>query len=135
MCHSFSTVDRKRADEEKSQINLLIINSFVFDDQWMDNILPTPDVCPQIIIRPHAKDKPECNGRIQAQQGGDVFCYPKMIGEWGSAHMKYIWVRASQRREEQLSTDHRRSGTRPVGCASWSLRPILCRMIGNLSRT
>ena len=78
---------------QKSEISFLILNSFVLDDQWLDTLLPTPDVCPQILIRPHPKDKPDWNGKCQAQEGGDVFVYPKMMGDWGSAHMKFLWVR------------------------------------------
>ena len=29
---------------------------------------------------------------VQVMPSGELFVYPKMIGEWGSAHMKFIWV-------------------------------------------
>lgn len=77
---------------QQSQVSLIILSSFVIDDEWLSTVIPSPDRCPTIMVRPHPKDQPTWNGKVQAQPTGEVFCYPRMIGEWGSAHMKYFWV-------------------------------------------
>jgi tyrosyl-DNA phosphodiesterase-1 len=68
---------------QKSQISLLILNSFVVDDNWLSTILPDPLSVPQIIIRPHPKAEPTWNGKVQAQPSGEVWCYPRMNGDFG----------------------------------------------------
>ncbi|WWC88676.1 uncharacterized protein L201_003589 [Kwoniella dendrophila CBS 6074] len=77
-----------------SQISLIIMSSFVIDDQWImnKNILPPPEEVPTIIIRPHPKDKQEYNGKIQLHPNGEMWVFPRMISGFGSAHMKYFWI-------------------------------------------
>jgi tyrosyl-DNA phosphodiesterase-1 len=58
--------------------------SFVIDNEWLDTILPPPDKVPTIVIRPHPRENhPAWNGKVQAQPTGDVYCYPRMVGDWG----------------------------------------------------
>ncbi|WWD04867.1 hypothetical protein V865_002938 [Kwoniella europaea PYCC6329] len=77
-----------------SQISLIIMSSFVIDDQWVmgKNILPPPEQVPTIVVRPHPKDKPDYNGKIQLHPNGEMWVYPKMTTGFGSAHMKYFWI-------------------------------------------
>lgn len=78
---------------QKSEIALLILSSFVLDDEWLAGKLPGPDQTPTIMVRPPPREKfAEWNGKIQAQPAGEVYAYPRMIGEFGSAHMKFAWV-------------------------------------------
>lgn len=78
---------------QRSEISLLIMSSFVLDDEWLQGKLPDPDVTPTIVIRPAPREKHfEWNGKTQVQPSGEVFCFPTMIGEYGSAHMKFCWV-------------------------------------------
>jgi hypothetical protein len=72
------------ANEQHSEIALLIMCSFVIDDQWLNTILPPPELVPTILIRPHAKENhPGHNGKVQVQINKEVWCYPRMMGEWG----------------------------------------------------
>ncbi|WRT67770.1 uncharacterized protein IL334_004743 [Kwoniella shivajii] len=77
-----------------SQIALIIMSSFVIDDQWVleQNILPPPEDVPTITVRPHPKDKQEYNGKIALQPNGEMWVYPRMTTGFGSAHMKYFWI-------------------------------------------
>ncbi|WVF69182.1 hypothetical protein IAT40_003957 [Kwoniella sp. CBS 6097] len=77
-----------------SQIALVIVSSFVIGDQWLldANILPPPEVVPTMTVRPHRKDQPEYNGKIELKSNGEMWVYPKMTTGFGSAHMKYFWI-------------------------------------------
>ncbi|OCF43592.1 hypothetical protein I317_02610 [Kwoniella heveanensis CBS 569] len=77
-----------------SQIALVIVSSFVIEDQWLldANILPPPEVVPTMTVRPHRKDQPEYNGKIELKANGEMWVYPKMLTGFGSAHMKYFWI-------------------------------------------
>ncbi|WVQ96684.1 hypothetical protein IAU59_003790 [Kwoniella sp. CBS 9459] len=77
-----------------SQIALVIVSSFVIDDQWLldANILPPPEVVPTMTVRPHRKDQPEYNGKIELKANGEMWVYPKMLAAYGAAHMKYFWI-------------------------------------------
>ncbi|WWC70762.1 uncharacterized protein I206_104713 [Kwoniella pini CBS 10737] len=88
------TFSPKQVIGTHSQISLIIMSSFVIDDQWiMDKgILPPPEDVPTIVVRPHPKDKQEYNGKIQSYPNGEIWVYPKMINYHGSAHMKYFWI-------------------------------------------
>ncbi|KAK8858572.1 hypothetical protein IAR55_002801 [Kwoniella newhampshirensis] len=92
------TMDRtfspKQIVGKHSEISLIIMSSFVIDDQWIGDqaILPPPEVVPTIVVRSHLRDKPEHNGKIELQVNGELWVYPKMVGGWGSAHMKYFWI-------------------------------------------
>ncbi|KAK4689554.1 tyrosyl-DNA phosphodiesterase 1, partial [Tremellales sp. Uapishka_1] len=81
---------------DKSQIALIIICAFVLDDEWLEDILPSPEVVPRVMIRPQPSDKQaEWNGKVQAQVNGEVRCYPQMMTGYmqnGSAHMKFAWI-------------------------------------------
>jgi tyrosyl-DNA phosphodiesterase-1 len=69
---------------QTSQISLIIMCSFVLDSAFLDSILPPPDQVPTIVIRPHPREHhPAWNGKVQAQPTGEVFCYPRMVGEYG----------------------------------------------------
>jgi hypothetical protein len=58
--------------------------SYVIDDEWLKTILPPPELVPTVLIRPHPKDKhDQFNGKVQAQDNGEVWSYPKMVGEFG----------------------------------------------------
>lgn len=58
--------------------------SFVIDDQWLNTILPPPELVPTVLIRPHSKEKHAAfNGKCQVQENKEVWCYPKMNGEFG----------------------------------------------------
>lgn len=57
--------------------------SFVIDDQWLNTILPPPELVPTILIRPHDKEKPAFNGKCQVQDNQEVWCYPRMMGSFG----------------------------------------------------
>jgi len=73
-----------RTDEQKSEISLLIMCSFVIDDEWLNTILPPPELVPTILIRPHDKEKnPGHNGKCQVQDNQEVWCYPRMMGGFG----------------------------------------------------
>nr|XP_031864193.1 uncharacterized protein CI109_000105 [Kwoniella shandongensis]KAA5531265.1 hypothetical protein CI109_000105 [Kwoniella shandongensis] len=88
------TFSPKQVVGKHSEISLIIMSSFVIDDQWIGDqaILPPPEIVPTNIVRPHLKDKPEYNGKIELQVNGELWVYPRMIGGWGSAHMKYFWI-------------------------------------------
>ncbi|WVR06341.1 hypothetical protein IAU60_003372 [Kwoniella sp. DSM 27419] len=88
------TFSPKDVAGKHSQISLVIVSSFVLDDQWLmeQNILPLPEDVPTITVRPHPKDKPEYNGKIQLQPNGEMWVYPRMTNGFGSAHMKYFWI-------------------------------------------
>jgi tyrosyl-DNA phosphodiesterase-1 len=71
-------------DQQKSEISLLIMCSFVIDDEWLNTILPPPQLVPTILIRPHDKEKnPGHNGKCQVQDNQEVWCYPRMMGAFG----------------------------------------------------
>jgi hypothetical protein len=75
---------RSGTDEQKSEISLLIMCSFVIDDEWLNTILPPPQLVPTILIRPHDKDNnPGHNGKCQVQDNQEVWCYPRMMGAFG----------------------------------------------------
>ena len=60
------------------------MSSFVIDDDWISTVLPSPQLVPTIMIRPHPKEMhPAWNGKVQAQTNDEVRCYPQMVGEWG----------------------------------------------------
>lgn len=87
------------------------MSSFAIADEWMETMLPPAEEVPRIVARPHPKEFPQWNGKVQAQDSSEVRCYPLMTGEYGSvvtnrysyvskltrssAHMKYFWVRCS----------------------------------------
>ncbi|EIW73567.1 hypothetical protein TREMEDRAFT_70993 [Tremella mesenterica DSM 1558] len=76
-----------------SEIKLIILSTFVLDDDWLSGILPDPQKVPTVIVRPHPKEMHSTyNGKVQAQVTGEVFCYPLMLDERGAAHMKYAWI-------------------------------------------
>lgn len=75
---------REPADRQKDQIALVILSSFVLDDAWLEELLPPAEEVPRVVVRPHPRDQhPAWNGKVQAQDNGEVRCYPKMVGEWG----------------------------------------------------
>jgi hypothetical protein len=48
--------------------------SYVIDDEWLNTILPPPELVPTVLIRPHPKDKhDQFNGKVQAQDNGEVW--------------------------------------------------------------
>ncbi|WVQ83069.1 hypothetical protein IAT38_005207 [Cryptococcus sp. DSM 104549] len=92
--NSDPTFSIKEIIGKHSEISLIILSSFVVDDQWIEekNILPDPADAPVIIIRPHPREKEDWGGRVQLQVNGEVWCYPKMEEAWGTMHMKFFWI-------------------------------------------
>jgi tyrosyl-DNA phosphodiesterase-1 len=70
--------------EQKDQISLIIMSTFVVDEEWLQGLLPPAHLVPRIIIRPHSKEhQPEFNGKLHILDNGELRCYPTMPDNWG----------------------------------------------------
>lgn len=123
---------------QKSEIALLILSSFVLDDEWLASKLPNADQTPTIMVRPPPREKSaEWNGKIQAQPTGEVYAYPRMATEFGSAHMKFAWVsqgRSRGRRHLLTSQIFYKTGRLRVVVMSANLVPYDWDWIENVRR-
>ncbi|KAL1412875.1 hypothetical protein Q8F55_000624 [Vanrija albida] len=80
---------------DTSQMKLIILSSFVWDEEWITTFLPAPEEVPTIrICRPPGNDFERLNksGKLQPMETGEVLCYPRMDGKRGSEHMKFAWI-------------------------------------------
>lgn len=83
------------ADGQRSQMRLLIISSFVWDEEWTSTFLPEPQEVPTIqVCRPPGYDAERLSksGKLQPTENGAVLSYPFMDGKRGSEHMKFAWI-------------------------------------------
>ncbi|TXT13549.1 hypothetical protein VHUM_00916 [Vanrija humicola] len=93
--NSARTFSPRKVFGDPSQIRLLIISSFVWDEEWISTFLPQPEEVPTVrICRPPGYDAERMtkSGKLQPIGSGEVLCYPQMDGKRGSEHMKFAWI-------------------------------------------